>query len=70
MIKGERAKGLEISLGNAMSRELILKEYVDLIRDAYDYILVTLQPMTRDREAAASSSGSAEPDKGTFHIRS
>ena len=32
--------GLEVSLANAMSRELILKEYVDLIRDAYDYILI------------------------------
>ena len=31
--------GLEVSLSNAMSRELILKEYVDLIRKDYDYIL-------------------------------
>ena len=30
---------LEVSLSNAMSRELILKEYVDLIRKDYDYIL-------------------------------
>lgn len=31
--------GLEVSISNAMSRELILKEYVDLIRKDYDYIL-------------------------------
>ena len=36
--------GLEVSLANAMSRELILKEYVDLIRDAYDYILIDCMP--------------------------
>ncbi|HAE44855.1 MAG TPA: chromosome partitioning protein ParA [Lachnospiraceae bacterium] len=36
--------GMEVSLANAMSRELILKEYVDLIRDQYDYILIDCMP--------------------------
>ena len=36
--------GLEVSLANAMSRELILKEYVDAIRDEYDYILIDCMP--------------------------
>lgn len=36
--------GLEVSLANAMSRELILKEYVDMIRDKYDYILIDCMP--------------------------
>ena len=36
--------GLEVSLSNAMSRELILKEYVDLIRKEYDYILIDCMP--------------------------
>ena len=36
--------GLEVSFANAMSRELILKEYVDLIRDDYDYILIDCMP--------------------------
>ena len=36
--------GLEVSLANAMSRELILKEYVDLIRNEYDYILIDCMP--------------------------
>ena len=36
--------GLEVSFANAMSRELILKEYVDLIRNDYDYILIDCMP--------------------------
>ena len=36
--------GLEVSLSNVMSREMILKEYVDSIRDAYDYILIDSMP--------------------------
>ena len=32
--------GLEISLANAMSRELILRDYVEQIRDQYDYIVI------------------------------
>ena len=49
--------GLEVSLSNAMSRELILKEYVDLIRKEYDYILIDCMPslgvMTINALAAA-----------------
>ena len=36
--------GLEVSLSNTMSREMILKEYVDSIRDSYDYILIDCMP--------------------------
>jgi chromosome partitioning protein len=36
--------GLEVSLANVMSREMILKEYVDMIRDDYDYILIDCMP--------------------------
>ena len=36
--------GLEVSLSNIMSREMILKEYVDSIRDRYDYILIDCMP--------------------------
>ena len=36
--------GLEVSLSNVMSREMILKEYVDSIRDSYDYILIDSMP--------------------------
>lgn len=32
--------GLEVSMINVMSREMILKAYVDRIRDQYDYILI------------------------------
>lgn len=36
--------GLEVSLINAMSRETLLKRYIDEIKDNYDYILVDCMP--------------------------
>ena len=51
--------GLEISLFNAMSREFILKGYVDEIRGNYDYILIDCMPslgmMTVNSLVAADS---------------
>lgn len=31
---------LEVIMGNVMSRELILKDYIDLMREKYDFILI------------------------------
>lgn len=36
--------GLEVSLVNAMSRESILKQYVDSVKDKYDYVLIDCMP--------------------------
>lgn len=36
--------GMEISLINIMSRERILKDYIDLIKADYDYILIDCMP--------------------------
>lgn len=36
--------GLEVSLVNVMSREQILKQYVSLIKDKYDYIIIDCMP--------------------------
>ena len=36
--------GLEVSLVNVMSREKILKEYLDGIKSGYDYILIDCMP--------------------------
>lgn len=36
--------GMEVSIINAMSRELILKQYVDQMREYYDYILIDCMP--------------------------
>lgn len=36
--------GIEVSLVNVMSRELILKTYVEQIREHYDYILIDCMP--------------------------
>lgn len=35
---------LEVVMGNVMSRELIMKEYVEQIRERYDYILIDCMP--------------------------
>ena len=36
--------GLEVSLSNVMSREMILKDYIEFLRDQYDYILIDCMP--------------------------
>lgn len=35
---------LEVTMGNVMSREMIMKEYIDSIRSRYDYILIDCMP--------------------------
>ncbi len=36
--------GLEVSLVNVMSRELVMKDYIGRLRDRYDYILIDCMP--------------------------
>ena len=36
--------GLEVSLVNVMSREVTLRNYVELVKDRYDYILIDCMP--------------------------
>lgn len=36
--------GLEVSLVNVMSRERIMQEYISMVRDYYDYILINCMP--------------------------
>ena len=36
--------GLEVSLVNVMSRELIMRSYVEMIKGQYDYILIDCMP--------------------------
>lgn len=51
--------GLEVSLVNVMSRELVLKEYLEIIKDQYSYVLVDCMPslgmVTVNAFAAADS---------------
>ena len=47
--------GIEASMFNAMSRESILKEYIDRMRPKYDYILIDLPPIGSVIDAAAVS---------------
>ena len=50
---------LEITMGTVMSREVILKEYIEMMRDSYDYILIDCMPslgiLTLNALAAADS---------------
>lgn len=34
---------LEVTLGNVMSREMIMKDYIEMMRERYDYILIGRQ---------------------------
>lgn len=36
--------GLEVSLVNVMSRELVLRSYIEQVKDRYDYILIDCMP--------------------------
>ena len=36
--------GLEVSLVNAMSRETVLKQYLETVKDSYDFILLDCMP--------------------------
>lgn len=49
--------GLEVSLVNAMSRETILKQYLDTVKQNYDFILLDCM---RDAEAIAAEEESYE----------
>ena len=50
---------LEVTMGNVMSRELIMKEYIEAVRTEYDYILIDCMPslglMTINALVAADS---------------
>jgi chromosome partitioning protein len=51
--------GMELSLVGAMSREFILRSYLDTVKDSYNYILIDCQPslgmLTINALAAADS---------------
>ncbi len=36
--------GLEVSMANVMSRELVMRSYIELVKDSYDYILIDCMP--------------------------
>ena len=36
--------GLEVSLVNVMSREIMMRSYMDMVKDKYDYILIDCMP--------------------------
>ena len=44
MLGNIELSGLEVSLVNVMSRERIIHEYISMVRDYYDYILIDCMP--------------------------
>ena len=36
--------GLEVSLVNVMSREIMMRSYMDMVKEQYDYILIDCMP--------------------------
>ena len=36
--------GMEVSLVNFMSRELVLRQYIDQVKNLYDYVLIDCMP--------------------------
>ena len=36
--------GLEVSLVNVMSRELVMRQYIEMVKEEYDYILIDCMP--------------------------
>ena len=51
--------GVEVSLVNTLSREYVMRDYIDQVRDSYDYILIDCMPslgmITVNAFAAADS---------------
>ena len=44
--------GLEVSLVNVMSRELVMRSYIEQVKDRYDYILIDCAPIGAAIDAA------------------
>ena len=47
--------GLEVSLVNVMSRERIMQEYISMVRNYYDYILIDCMPCLEEQIDVKSS---------------
>ena len=62
---------LEVTMGNVMSREMIMKEYIDTIRSRYDYILIDCLPSNVKLAGAKFSLYTSEADakNGTNPIK-
>lgn len=62
--------GLEVSLVNAMSRETILRQYLDTVKQNYDYILLDCMPslgmLTVNALAAARQCADTGSGRHTF----
>ena len=48
--------GVDVSLVNAMSREFVLKTYVESVRESYDYILIDCMPNRKHWKQSIQSS--------------
>ena len=59
---------LEVTLGNVMSREMIMKDYIEMMRERYDYILIDCMPSLGMMTINALGSFGCSSDSGTVSI--
>ena len=60
--------GLEVSLVNVMSRERILQEYINVVKDSYDYILIDCMPSLGMITINAFSCADSIFDLSLYHL--
>lgn len=60
--------GMEVALVNAMSRETILRQYLDTVKQNYDYILLDCMPSLgyADRQCVGSCRQCADTGSGSI----
>ena len=60
--------GMEVSLVNVMSREKVLKDYIDSVTNNYDYVLIDCMPSLGMRTVKCTGSGRQAGDSSTDSV--
>ena len=61
---------MELTMANVMSRELIMREYVDLMRDRYDFIIIVcLRGLSVKADASGNRTAGRLKDIGNRNLK-
>ena len=60
--------GMEVSLVNVMSREKVLKDYIDSVKNNYDYVLIDCMPSLGMLTVKCTGSGRQAGDSSTDSV--